>query len=141
GIEQREGGIEERLLAPDGNQDLRRRDVDAVVLLVPGTNRLAQFGNTRGDGVFGEVGVDRRLACVLHVLGRRKVRLTGAEVHHVVAFAPQPFGFSGDLQGRRRGHVGQSLSKHPYPRTPASCLRRIACSTTGGTRPVTSPPR
>ena len=61
--------------------------VGAEILRVPLANGLLQFGCAAGRGVLGEVLFERADGRLLDVVGRGKVGLAGAEIHHVHAFA------------------------------------------------------
>ncbi len=146
GLEERDRGVEQRLLAAGGGDHLGRREGHAVVLAVAVTDRLAQVGGAGRRGVLGEAGVDGGMGGGADVTGRREVGLAGAEIDHVDAGAAQPVGFGGDLQRRRRRHPshpggqGHAFLGADSGSRSAACLLRSRSSTSGGTRPRTSPP-
>jgi len=85
-------GVQDRL--EDGAQ---RRD----------GRHLAEAGDVAGHLALELVDrVDGRL---LDILWRRKIRLAGSEVDHVIAFATQALGIGGDFHGGRRADQRYSV--------------------------------
>jgi hypothetical protein len=80
-------GVEERQLAAGGEDGFVDRVVGAEVAGVALDDGLAHVGNARHDGVAGEIGVDGGNGRVLDVARSGEMRLAGAEIHQVGAWA------------------------------------------------------
>ena len=104
GIAQRGEGGEHGVLAAVGDEHLRRRAVVAAVAQRLGGDRLAQLGEPgrRRVAVVARIGA-RRHRGGDDVLGRREVRLAGAESDDVLAGRLQGLGLGVDGEGRRLG--------------------------------------
>ena len=97
GAEEHHDGVEERLLAAGGDDDLVGRVLDAVVGLVAGDDRLLQLIGAGIGRVLREVGVDGGVRRRADVLRRRKVRLAGAEIDDVDPLRLERHRLGGDL--------------------------------------------
>ena len=109
GIDQRLRQIEDGVLAADGDDALLGVVGSAVVGLVAIANGLLQLFRATGIGVLGEVLIDGVDGGLLDVLGRRKIRLAGSEIDHVIAFAAQTVGVGRDFHGGRRADQRDSF--------------------------------
>ncbi len=98
GTEERHGGVVQRLFAAGGDDDLVVLVVDAVIGAIAVADGALQLGDAGHRRVLRELLIQRRVRRVLDRGRRRKVRLAGAEVNHVDAFATQA------IHGRRHLH-------------------------------------
>ena len=85
GVQGRQHGVEDDLLAARRDDGLRRLVVEAMVALHLGADRLAQRRRAGHRGVAGVVGVDGLDGRFLDVVGRREVGLAGGQADHVFA--------------------------------------------------------
>ena len=89
--------VEDHLLAARRHDALGGLVRRAVVGGVAFADGLLQLERSTGGGVAGKVLLQRKDGGAFDVLGRWKIGFPGPEIHHVDAFAPQPFGLRGDL--------------------------------------------
>src|SRR5258707_584879 len=157
-IEQGLAGEVERLLAPDRDRDLLRRERDPEILGVTRGHGRAELGQPGRSRVPRAPGVERGRRGLGDVLRRGLVRLAHGEVEHAVAGRAQcgralGHGDGGrDLQGARplrevaRGAVPLARGLHVRlrRRSPSGggpgYFSRKRRSTTGGTSSWTAPP-
>ena len=97
--DQRLHQIEDGVLAADRDQAFAGRVVGSVVVVMARADGLLQLHGAAGRRVLGEIGVDGGDGGRLDVVGRREIRLAGAEIHDVDAFAAEAVGFGGDFHG------------------------------------------
>ena len=146
GIEQRERGVEERLLAAGAGDDFVFLVVDAVVRAVAIADRPLQLGDPADRRVLGEVVIDRVVRRGVDRLWRAEIGFAGAEVDHLDALAAQAVDDRRHFHRRRArntaGAIGQA-GRHCFFRRPSSEAPTFACrrsSTMSGTSPCTRPP-
>src|SRR5579864_560379 len=121
-------------------------------------DRVLQLSRTADSRIPREIAVDGRDRSVFDVLRRRKMRLAHAKVDHVHARLAQLVGFCDHGHGGRdfdavdafgnfqsRGSFGNGTHCFPafsfrFSLYAGSSFSLSRCSTSSGTRPLTSPP-
>ena len=146
GLEERHRGVVERLLGAGGDDDFLGLDLDAVVEAIA-LRRRRRAARGRRPTACTSVKFASSAACAasLTCSGVGEVGLAGAQIDDVDALAAQTIGFGGDLQRRVTPSPGSCAMRNSFRLSSAFCSSwPSACascsSTTGGTRPVTSPP-
>ncbi len=114
GVQGRQHGVEDDLLAARGDDGLARLVVEPVVALHLGDDRLAQRRRARHGGVLGVVVADRLDRRFLDVVGRRHVRLAGRQSDDVLArrFHLQELALRGI--GRRRLDAAETIGDESH---------------------------
>ena len=114
GVQRRQHGVEDDLLAARRDHGLRRLVVEAMVALHLGADRLAQRRRAGHRGVLGVVGVDRLDGRFLDVVGRREVGFAGGQADHVLAgrFHLQELALGGI--GRRGLDAAQTIGNESH---------------------------
>ena len=110
-IDEAGDGLENRLLAPDRHQALFHRVVRSEVARVAFHDGLLELGNAARRRVLGKVLIERRDSGLLDVLRRRKIRLSGAEVHHVHSARFELVGLGDYGGGRGNRNPGHTLGE------------------------------
>ena len=137
-VEDRQDGVEQRLLAARRDDHFGRRVLDAVVGLVALDDGALEIVGAGVGRVLGEVRVDGAMGGRLDVRRRRKVGLPGAEIDHVDALRLQAHGVGGHLHRRRDGDPGGACGEcHVRP----SGFRARASCPAAGSRQPTGPAR
>src|SRR4029079_19718359 len=101
--EERQRGIEQRLLAAGARDDLIFTVVDAIISAIALADRALQFGGAADRRVLREMLIDRLLGGRVDEIRRPEIRLAGAEVDDLDTLAAQPIHGGRDLHGLRRG--------------------------------------
>ena len=100
-IDDRQGQIEEALLAAAGHQDLVRGVVEPVLAFELGDHGRLEAGGAVHRGIFGETLVDRLDGRGLDVVRGIEVRLTGTQPDHVLSGRLEGLGAGIDGEGGR----------------------------------------
>ena len=111
GVEQRAQRRIDGELRAVGNDNLGRRIGQRIVAQQLVADRLPQRQRARRRGVLGQAHIQRLMRCGTDVLGRHKVRLTGAEGDDITAIGCHLLGLRVDRQGRGRGNRAAHAGK------------------------------
>ena len=111
GFEQREHGEEDHRLAAGNDADVLRAHLNAARAGDVRGDGLAQFGESLGGAVVGPALIERVLAGLDDVGGRREIGLTDFEVNDALALGFQRAGADQDLKRLFHADSGHSLCK------------------------------
>ena len=145
--DEREGRVQQRLLAARRDDDFVRGIADPVVGPVACADGLPQVGDAHVGGVLREIAGNRGVGRLGDVMRGGEVGLAGAEVDDIDPLAAQPFGLDRPLHRRGHPHLAHAIGEPSGIATHAG--RRVAgrrpavsrLATAGGTSSVIEPPR
>ena len=162
--------VEQRMLSTHRGHDFLAPIIRSKVGSMPLNDGIAQFRGAGHGRVFRKIRLDRGDGRILNMLGRGKVRLSGAKVHHIDALAAQlvglghnghgggglnpvdAFGQLDGVEGFGRCHafflaldfrvsdLSCLAGANSASLYAGSSLPRRFCSTSSGTSPFTEPP-